>query len=69
MQPNKQRHDLTLWQRVLVGTAAGTSSSVINHPFQVLRSRFQNHIAFKEQFPRETPPEIFTKDRRCCINQ
>ncbi|MES2204041.1 MAG: MC/SLC25 family protein [Pseudomonadota bacterium] len=56
--------ELTLSQRVQVGVAAGASSSFINHPFQVLRSRFQNHVAIKEKFPLETPPEIFPSELR-----
>eukprot|EP01035_Chromulina_nebulosa_P016856 gene16856-22343_t len=57
-------HDniLLFYQQILIGLAAGLSSSLINHPFQVLRSRFQNYISIKEKYPFQEPPKILTTD-------
>ncbi len=53
---------LTLFQSVEVGIAAAISSSVINHPFQVLRARFQTHSALKLTHPLKELPSIFPKN-------
>lgn len=67
MQPgvvseNKKSTTLTILQSLQVGFGAGAASSLINHPFQVLRARFQNNMAMKIQNPSQIPPAILPSD-------
>lgn len=56
--------NLTLPQSVGVGLTSGFSSSLINHPFQVLRARFQNAVEMSKTHPERPRPVIFTADPR-----
>lgn len=55
---------LTPVQSFTIGISSGAVSSLVNHPFQVLRARFQNHHALKINHPSIKPPPIFTSDFR-----
>lgn len=57
---------ITVQQTILIGVGCALSSSLINHPFQVLRARFQNTVALRQQAKKQkitgTIPNVFTSD-------
>jgi Mitochondrial carrier protein len=60
----KMSSSLTYGQSIAVGIGCGTSSSLINHPFQVLRARYQNSVAIYNSNPTRAAPAVITFDPR-----
>ncbi len=65
---DKTRTALTWTQSLAIGFFSGTLSSLTSHPFQVMRSRFQNYHALKARNPSANPPAIFIVNPKILFN-
>jgi Mitochondrial carrier protein len=61
---NSMMTSLTYEQSIKTGIVCGSSSSIINHPFQVLRARYQNSVAVHAVNPSIPAPKVLTFDPR-----